>query len=124
MLCEAATVRDGLLYVLGGGIACYTAPQYPIRLQVSLAVLIELNYLDQSESHKFAITLLDHQACELDRAEGEFATVQELDLDSVAILPAAISLAGFSLPEAANYEIRLEIDGDTRARLPLRSHAR
>jgi len=121
MLCEAATVRDGLLYILGGGVSCCSAPQYPIQLQVSLAVMIELDYLDQGEAHKFVVTLLDAEARELGRGEGEFATLQELDLDAVATLPAVIPLAGMTLPVAGDYEIRLEIDGDTRSRLPFHS---
>ena len=123
MLCEAATVRDGLLYILGGGVSTYTVAQYPTPLGVSLAVLIELDYLDQGEPHGFRITLLDAEACELGRAEGEFATMVELDLNVVATLPAAIPLAGMTLPAPGNYEIRLEIDGNTRARLPLESRA-
>jgi hypothetical protein len=122
-LCEAVTIRDGLLYILGGGVACYSPMWYPAPLQIALAVLIELDYLDQGEPHKFAIALLDHQAHELERIEGEFALVKDIELDAVATLPAALPLAGMSLPVAGNYEVRLEIDQETRARLPLRAAA-
>jgi hypothetical protein len=123
MLCEGATVRDGLLYILGGGVAGYSPAGYPATLQISLAAFIELDYLDQGETHKFAVVLLDEQASELERLDGEFGMFPELALDATATLPLAITLAGMVLPRAGDYEVRLEINGDTRARLPLRGQA-
>jgi len=40
LLCDAATVREGLLNILGGGISSITADRYPVSLPVTLVILL------------------------------------------------------------------------------------
>ena len=43
LLCEAASVHEGLLNILGGGVTVVTRPEYPSELGLSLAIRVMLH---------------------------------------------------------------------------------
>lgn len=46
ILCDAATVREGLLHLLGGGVSALGRPSFPAPLLVDLALVLEFNDLN------------------------------------------------------------------------------
>ncbi len=59
LLCDAATVREGLLHVLGGGVTKLSRPDYPAPLGVQLAVRVTGEWSEASGTHKLEVALVD-----------------------------------------------------------------
>jgi len=58
LLCDAATVREGLLHVLGGGITRLWRPALPAELATKLAVLVDLAPEDLETPHELEVLIL------------------------------------------------------------------
>ena len=124
MLCDAVSIRDGLLFVLGGGIDRLLLAEYPAVLPVQLAALLELEWLDQGEEHELLVCIYDEHVAELGRIQGRFSTTRSLELDEFARFPVGIPLNAVSLPCPGSYEVQLLVDGELKAVLPLEASAR
>ena len=122
LLCEAASTRDGLLFVLGGGIDHWAPPAYPAGLRLTLGVVIEADDRDQGSEHALAIDILDQEA---ERIGGITAGFQfdGLGPGETTKLAFAVPLEGVAIPEYGDYEVRLLVDGDTLAATALRAMA-
>lgn len=118
MLANAAEVRDGLLYVLGGGVRHVTADTFPAGLNPALAAIIEVDYLDQGEDHALVVEIVGEHGV-AGSLMVEFAHQFPLGLEEAADLPFAHPLRGISVPGPGDYEVRLTLDGQLRATLPL-----
>jgi hypothetical protein len=57
LLCDAATVREGLLHILGGGITHIVRPEYPAELGVTLALRIMVHPTEVDHPHQLQIIL-------------------------------------------------------------------
>lgn len=120
MLCDAATVREGLLNVIGGGISQTTLPAFPgsVQFQVALRVVFEGDELKR-EPHELQVTLTDPDGGELERLRAEFQVgrVEGWPLDEAAVaLPLVIAT---ELSKPGTYQIEATIDGNQLVSLPL-----
>lgn len=66
LLCDAATVRGGLLNILGGGIIHAERPDFPAPLAMTLALRVQMHPTELDRSHELEILLQDE--------DGEVAT--------------------------------------------------
>jgi hypothetical protein len=57
LLCDAATVREGLLHILGGGITTVVRTEYPAELGVTLALRIMVHPTEAEHPHQLQIVL-------------------------------------------------------------------
>jgi hypothetical protein len=57
LLCDAATVREGLLHVLGGGVTRAGRAQYPSPLGLTLALRILVHPTEAERPHNLDIRL-------------------------------------------------------------------
>jgi hypothetical protein len=121
MLCNAASVHEGLLFVMGGGITGMIPPQYPAPIPVTVAFIVLADELDFPEKHNLRVTVVDENEREVGFGMGEFEPLGFLDTGEVSVLPGALPLSGIALPGAGDYEVRITIDGLIMARLPLRA---
>ena len=64
LLCDFATVREGLLHILGGGITVVSRDTYPSPLNLTLALLIEMEREDFSDKKTITVDLADDQSAE------------------------------------------------------------
>ena len=55
LLCDAATVREGLLHILGGGITNIARTEYPAELGVTLALRIMVHPTEAEHPHQLRI---------------------------------------------------------------------
>ncbi len=55
LLCDAATVREGLLHILGGGITQVVRPEFPAELGVTLALRIMVHPTEMEHPHQLQI---------------------------------------------------------------------
>ncbi len=57
LLCDAATMREGLLHMLGGPISRIWRPQLPAPLGVALAVIVGMDDAERAEPHEIQVTV-------------------------------------------------------------------
>jgi hypothetical protein len=123
LLCEAASTRDGLLFVLGGGIDHWAPPAYPAGLGLTLGVVIEADDRDQGSEHVLAVDILDQDGERIGGITAGFGFEGPLGPGETTKLAFAVPLQGVVIPEYGDYEVRLVIDGDTFMATALRAMA-
>jgi hypothetical protein len=57
LLCDTATVREGLLHVLGGGLTRLWRPQLPAALNITVAGLVALEEHELDRPHEIHIAV-------------------------------------------------------------------
>jgi hypothetical protein len=123
LLCEAASTRDGLLFVLGGGIDHWASPAYPVGLRLTLGVVVEASDRDQGSEHALAVDILDQEAERIGGITAAFHFERATGPRPTTKLAFAVPLDTVVIPEHGDYEVRLIIDGDTFAATALRAMA-
>jgi hypothetical protein len=123
LLCEAASTRGGLLFVLGGGIDHWAPPAYPAGLRLTLGVVIEADDRDQGSEHAFAVDIVDEKAERIGGITATFGLEAQLGPGETCKVTVAVPLEGVVIPEYGDYEVRLLVDGDTLATTALRAMA-
>ena len=113
-LCDAATVRDNLLHVLGAGITRLWRPEFPAPMGADLALLLTLHPLEAEEPHRLRVVLQDADGAEVAKLDAEFA----LDADGTQlhpgesfILPVVVPLSNVPIPAAGRYAAEILVDG-------------
>jgi hypothetical protein len=123
LLCEAASARDGLLFVLGGGIDHWAPAAYPAGLGLTLGVVVKADDRDQGSEHAFAVDVLDRKAERIGGITAGFQFDGQMDPGQTTKLAFAVPLQGVVILEYGDYEVRLLVDGDTLAATALRAMA-
>lgn len=122
MLCDAATLREGLLHILGGGVREITRSEFPSPLGLSLALRVLLHPTELAHPHKLEVILQDEDGQRVVEFNIELAA---LDLDippgDEFPLPIAWDFPGRpSLPYAGRYSFELLTDGVHQTSVPLK----
>jgi hypothetical protein len=123
VLCDTAAVRDGLVTIVNGGIDRWGPPEYPAPLPVTFAGILEVDERAEAREHQLAVVVVDEELEELGRAHASFSLQGTFEFGDTAKLPIAIPLAGITVPNYGDYEVRIIVDDDILIRLPLRAMA-
>lgn len=123
LLCDAVTTREGLLHILGGGVARASRPTFPSPLGVAVALAISTTGKELGEkTHNFSIQLEGPDGLEIVEISGELSEVANLE-DSIAPDEELVVPIPVSLPVQATvpgqYLVRISLDKREVARLPL-----
>jgi hypothetical protein len=120
LLCDAAQVANGKLYVLGGGWARLTAETLPVHRAFDIAIRVVVPWTETNRKHGFDLQLVDEDGkCLLEtpaRAEvtvGRPATVREGTDQAV---PMTIRLPSVRLEREGRYAFTLDHQGTETAR--------
>jgi hypothetical protein len=113
LLCDHVQVRDGLVFIVAGGITRLRRASYPAALGAGLAIMIELDQIEAEHPHQFALVIIGEDGEEVGRVEAE---IQVGDREGAYAgenvqVPLAIDLSGASLPKPGAYELRVYVDG-------------
>ncbi|MFE9851316.1 DUF6941 family protein [Streptomyces sp. NPDC005576] len=114
VLCDRATVREGLLHVLGAGVTVLAVP-LPAPLDVDLAVLLSpADYVELAGSHKMTVRVTEVEG---GRRLGEIQTgwfgpsaPPDEDLPQPS-LPVSVPLRGLLIERYGQHRIVIEVDG-------------
>ena len=121
MLADHAQSRDGLAFIIAGGIDTVYAGELPARLFASL--ILQLSFRP-SEAGKHTVTVLtiDDDGAEIARMEGELGMTSPAGLpsswDSKAMF--AVTLNGLPLPNYGVYRMDILVDNRAEGELNLR----
>ena len=112
LLCDAATVREGLLHVLGGGVTRLGRGEFPAAMDVELALMVQQHPTEFHGQHTLRVMLQDTDGQELAQAEMTWGPLQVLDgMHTDAWQPVVIPLRSVVLPGPGDYSIEVLIDG-------------
>ena len=121
LLCDAAQVADGKLYILGGGWSL-TGPD---PMPSAVAIKVEVDWHEADQAHHWELFLLDAdgqpvgvdtpEGAQLVEVRGDFEVGQpeEVPAGSPIDLPLAINIGPLPLDPGGRYTWRLTIDGET-----------
>lgn len=123
LLCDAATVREGLLHILGGGVTRVNRSEYPAPLGTTLAIRIMIHPTETATDHQLQALLLDEDGLRVAEIGIGFGVNDptQLTVGEEASLPISLSLGGIQLPHEGAYSFELLIDGIHQASVPFRA---
>lgn len=120
LLCDAATVREGLIHILGGGITRIHRPAYPAPLGVAVALLLTLQRSEVTERHRLRLNIVNEDGKQVAQLDGEFGIEPGPDVrpgEQVA-MPLILNLGGIAIPKAGSYSMDLLVDSQLARSLP------
>lgn len=118
-LCDFASVRDGLLSIIGGGITRLWRSGYPAPLHLCVALVVQLEPDELGRPHEFAVTLIDADGNSVVEALGglNIVTADREDGENVSA-PLALDLRNVLLPKDGSYWAEVSLDGKRVRSLP------
>jgi len=121
MLCDAVTVRDGLLHILGGGVGRVTRFGFPAPLDNDMALRLVLSPEEVRSQHRIEIRILTSEGAVASTVTGDFAagTTDGPPVGVDVSLNIPVSLRQVVLPGPDRYEVEVVVDDEPLARLPV-----
>ena len=113
MLCDAATVREGLLNVLGAGITRLHREQFPAAMGTQLALLLHSTAKEMGKNHKLVITVTHENKEKIAEFAVDFSVAANTGSkpEETITVPLVATFAQQVLPSPGTYNIELNIDG-------------
>lgn len=115
LLCDAATVREGLLHVLGGGITVLGRTAFPARMRVDLGLIITAPSEYAAATHRVVITIArtGPDGDESIALEGQLAAVElDPESDDPWAMAAVVNLHEIPLAGPGRYRLTISVDDE------------
>lgn len=126
LVCDAVTVREGLLHILGGGVGALWRDSYPTPLNVDLALLLTLHPSEAAEDHQLRIILQDTDGKPIAQLDATFVVnpstpspTQIVPAGQMVLVPLAVPMKVITIPAPGLYSIEVLVDKQHRRSLPL-----
>jgi hypothetical protein len=122
LLCDAATVREGLLHILGGGVTRATRESFPAPLAMTLALRIMIHPTEAARPHELTMVLQAEDGERVVEMSVEFGLNEPgaIAAGEEVSLPIPIPMPDLPLPQAGSYSFELLIDGIHQATVPFK----
>lgn len=122
LLCDAATVREGLLHILGGGVTQIGRPEYPAPVGLTLALRVAVHPTETDSAHRLEAQLVDFDGGHVIDIEVEFAPGANQDQagfgDEIGVnIPLAFPPQAV-LESPGRYSVEILIDGIHQVSIP------
>lgn len=116
LLCDAATVREGLLHILGGGVSVMGRAEFPAPMLVQLAILIHQHPTELGQDHVLDVVVQNVDGARVAEASVQWSTPAAAipgfrELAQPVVLP----LQDIGLPQPGAYSVELLINGHHEA---------
>lgn len=121
LLCDAVTIREGLLHILGGGVTRANRPGFPAPLGLNLALRILVHPTEADRSHLLEATLQDADGKTIAKISAQFGLndLGDTQPGEQISIPLALPLPPqIGLPHEGLYSFELLIDGVHKATVP------
>lgn len=122
LICDAVTVRENLLHILGGGITRIHRPAYPAPFGSCMALRIMVHPSEADRPHELTVRLADADGHEMARVVAQFQTNPAVAGDfqpgEEFALPLPLQMQPIGLPHEGAYVFDLLIDGIHQLAIP------
>jgi hypothetical protein len=125
ILSDVAYIRDGMVYLLAGGINRVTT-ELPGTLNVALTVMVELEAIEFGQTHQITVKIVHaDSATRVGEASGQFHSgdTSKLGPGEPMLLPLVVPLKGINLPMYGPYDIHVSVNGEPQQLLTFRALA-
>ena len=115
ILADAAQVKDGKLYMLGGGWSVYHAKQYPLNFPFSIAIGILVPWSETNLTHKFEFVIKASEGETLGKGNGEFEIGRAVGIRPGVTQRVTLAVGGQLGAQApGTFEVIVTIRGDEK----------
>ena len=113
LLCDFATIREGLLHVVAGGITRLWRDQYPAPIGCSLALVFEVHPMEAANPHEIDVRVMSEDGEEIARVQGGFQATpgEDTKVGESLLVPVSLDLRNAGLPAPGGYSIEISVDG-------------
>lgn len=122
ILADAGQVREGLAFVMGGGIDTVNATQTPAALNATLLIRLLLHKTETGRPHQIELRFADEDGNELGKVNADFNVADNPDVpvgwDHSAMF--ALNIHGMPLQKWGRYSVDILADGNHLRTLNLR----
>jgi hypothetical protein len=132
LLCDAAQVAEGKLYILGGGWSV-TGPD-PVPSAIALKIDVDWHETEQSHHWELFLEDADGRPVQVETGEGSFPVEVRGEFTvghpngvpegSPVDVPLAVNIGPLPLPPAMRYTWRLTVDGEALTALSFTTRPR
>jgi Family of unknown function (DUF6941) len=114
-------VRDGLLFVLSGGVSRVLRESFPAALGTCLALVLEFERVEAARPHELAVRVVGEDGEDIAHVEAEVRVdnPERAEPGENVHRPIAVDLRGVALVKPGAYELRVYVDGEHRRTLQL-----
>lgn len=121
LICDFASVRDGLLNVVGGGVTRIWRESFPAPLNICLALVFELHQMELDRSHQLVVQIMGEDGAQVAMVEAGFQTGKSpgIHVGEELIVPVALDLRNAGLPNPGAYSVEVGVDGTHQRTLQL-----
>ncbi len=123
VLADVIHLRDGLLFVLGGGVQRITYTALPAPLGRDLGLIIEMTPSECDAAHQVRVVTTDTDGGILAEQALQIVAAVPTGLDpgEPVVVSCAIRLGSVQVPAPGRYGIEVLLDGETRSSLGFRA---
>ncbi|MCO5316766.1 MAG: hypothetical protein M9938_11490 [Solirubrobacterales bacterium] len=125
LLCDAATVREGLLHILGGGVTRIGRPEFPAPVGLTLALRVAVHPTETEAEHRLEAQLVDFDGGHVIDIEVSFTTGSNAETpgvgDEIGVNIPLVFPAQAVLEKPGRYSVELLIDGIHQLSIPFRA---
>lgn len=123
ILADAVKIRDGLLYVIAGGITSFTPPALPAPLTLSLAVKFKGTRGEVERPHQLEVRFVDEDgrpSPDLQTLNMPFTPTPGSQVNGLdAEINIVVEMQSALIRRPGNYMIDIILDGHSYKRMPL-----
>lgn len=120
LLCDAVTVREGLMNILGGGVTRLNREVFPSQFSGGLALRILLNQMEAGTEHNLEIIFQSEDGQRLTEIKADFQSevAQPLNPGEELSFPIGIAFQT-AIPKPGAYSFEIAINGEHRKAVSL-----
>jgi hypothetical protein len=121
LLCDAATVREGLLHILGGGITQANRPAFPAPIGMMLAMRILVHPTELDQAHHLSVQLQGEDGQSIAKMDAQIGVIDPALIrpHEEASVPLTLGLPPMvQLPAPGRYSFEILIDGIHQSTVP------
>jgi len=119
VLCDRATVREGLIHVLGGGVSRLGRPSLPAPMGVDLALLLTPERFEELPGdHEVSVIVRSDSGTDVARIGLAFSfSGLDESADPLPVIPLSVPLQQVGLADYGFYTVSVDYDGESVARI-------
>lgn len=114
LLCDFAQVREGLLFVLSGGVTRLHRPELPGPMGLCAAIVVTLDAIEMERPHQFRLVVVDEDGTRVAEAQGGFEITpsEGLHVGEQQQVPIAVDLRSVEVSRAGAHDVVIYLDGN------------
>jgi hypothetical protein len=120
-LCDAATVREGLLHILGAGVSRIPRPSFPAPLNAQLAMVATLMPVEARTQHSLAVVVQGMDGLRVAEVTGQFGVgtlPAGIQPGEPLAVPIVLDLRQVMIPGQGTYSVEVLVDSQLAKSLP------